>query len=478
MSRHRHVGYDRPIVDGEAVSSVGRLALGFAAAALVATTAIAAPRPEARHALVIGNAAYRDAPLANPIHDARDMARALERSGFEVVVLEDADLVRMARALRDFGDRIARSGSIGLFYFAGHGLQVKGRNFLVPVGASIDREDEVAFQALDVNAVLEKMDSARNRSNFVILDACRNNPFAKSFRLTTQGLAPMDAPPGTLIAFATAPGSTAADGTGRNGLYTQHLLAQIEVPGLKVEDVFKRARAAVRIASDGRQVPWENTSLEGDFYFRALPPSAKSAVRSAPQVRFEKPSATAPRRAEPPSLSPGDRWMYRRIDVSTGESGSWRSEVAAVEGQEVRTVKGDRYDREWALLFNVSDGHTYEPRAPRLVWPMAPGAEAKAQYRIQGSKDYPEWTVDATIRVVGLERVSVPAGSFDTFKVEVSGRYRQKRANGRQGSGTFKYVYWYSPEVKREVLRETESSKWDGAIESRGRYVLVDYSVR
>jgi hypothetical protein len=109
---------------------------------------------------------------------------------------------------------------------------------------------------------------------------------------------------------------------------------------------------------------------------------------------------------------------------------------------------------------------------------MVPGAEAKAEWRIHGHKEYPDWAVAATIRVVGLERVSVPAGSFDTFKVEVSGRYRQKRDDGRRGSGTFKNVYWYSPEVKREVLREQESSKWDGAIELRRRFVLVDYSLR
>ena len=457
---------------------VRSLALGVLAAAVAATATLAASAPESRHALVIGNGAFQDAPLPNAVNDARDMAQSLTRSGFAVVVLEDVDLVRMARALRDFGDRITKGG-VGLFYFAGHGLQVKGRNFLVPAGASIEREDEVAFQALDVNAVLEKMDSARNRSNFVILDACRNNPFGKSFRLAAQGLAPMDAPPNTLIAFSTAPGSVASDGTGRNGLYTQHVLAQLEVPGLKVEDVFKRARAAVRAASGGAQVPWENTSLETDFYFRAPPPAAKPASAArALQVAFAKPSATAPRRAEPPSLSPGDRWTYRRIDVSTGESRSSRYEIATIEGREVLGVSADRFDTEWALLFSKGDGLRFEPRAPRMVWPMALGAEAKVEYRVLGSKDYPEWTVEATIRVVGLERVTVPAGSFDTFRVEVSGRYHQTRANGRSGSGTFKNVYWYSPEVKREVLRELESVKWDGSIESRGRFVLVDYTLR
>jgi hypothetical protein len=454
--------------------SVRRVALGLVALVLAATAGVAAAAPEARHALVIGNGAYADVPLANAVNDARDMAAVLGRSGFQVVTLEDADLVTMERALRDFGDRIARGG-IGLFYFAGHGLQVKGRNFLVPARASIEREDEVAFHALDVGAVLEKMDSARNRSNFVILDACRNNPFAKTFRVASQGLAPMDAPPGTFIAFSTAPGSTASDGGGRNGLYTQHLLAQIQVPGLKVEDVFKRTRAAVRAASEGRQVPWENTSLEGDFYFKAPLPAAK---REPPTVRvaFEKPSASAPRRAEPPLLTPGDRWTYRRIDP--GKSGSWTFEITAIEGREVRSVKGDVFDTEWAALYTVSEALRFEPRAPRLVWPMMVGAEAKAQYRIHGSRDYPHWEVEGTIRVMGLERVSVPAGTFDTFRIEWSGRYRQTKANGRKGTGTFRNLYWYAPEVKREVLREMETTRWDGIIEPRGRFVLVDYTLR
>jgi len=449
--------------------------LVLAAVLLTAATALAAPAREPRHALVIGNGAYLDAPLPKAINDARDMARALERSGFEVVELEDADLLQMARALRDFGDRIGKGG-IGLFYFAGHGIQVKGHNFLVPARASIEREDEVSFSALDVNAVLEKMDSARNRSNFVILDACRNNPFARSFRLASQGLAPMDAPPGTLIAFSTAPGSVASDGPGRNGLYTEQLLAQLEVPGLKAEDVFKRARAAVHAASGGRQIPWENTSLEADFYFRAPP---KSTTKPAPlKVTFAKPSSTAPRRAAPPSLAPGDRWTYRSIDAVTGELRSSHFEIAAIEDRKVRGVNGDVFDTEWGLVSTVSDGRRYEPRAPRLPWPMVPGAESKAEYRIVGSKEYPEWSVEVTIRVVGLERVTVPAGTFDTFRVEATSRYRQKRADGRTSSGTFKNVYWYAPEVKREVLRDYEYNRWDGVTDLRRRFVLVDYTVR
>ena len=171
---------------------------------------------EKRVALVIGNGAYATSPLKNPVNDARSMTATLRRCGFTVIALENANLQKMREALRDFGGRIAQGG-VGLFYYAGHGLQVKGRNYLVPVNADIQEEDEVAGAALDVDSVLAKLETARNRLNILILDACRNDPFARSFRSASQGLAPLDAPMGTFIAFATAPGRTAADGGGATG---------------------------------------------------------------------------------------------------------------------------------------------------------------------------------------------------------------------------------------------------------------------
>lgn len=143
------------------------------------------------------------------------MAVLLKRAGFEVIQRDNASLKEMHLALREFGDRLSRE-TLGLFYFAGHGVQVRGRNYLLPVDADIGREDEVAFNALDLQSVLEKMDTARNHTNVIVLDACRNNPFATRFKLTNAGLAQIDAPPGTFVAFATAPGSVAADGAGRN----------------------------------------------------------------------------------------------------------------------------------------------------------------------------------------------------------------------------------------------------------------------
>ncbi len=226
----------------------------------------ATAEPPQRVALVIGNGAYRTAPLANPSNDARAMSNALEKLGFRVIRLQDATQQQMFEAVRSFGD--ALKGGVGLFYYAGHGVQVKGRNYLVPVDARIEREDELPYKAVDIGLVIEKMEGARNPLNIVILDACRNNPFAAGSRsVGGGGLAQMDAPSGSLIAFATAPGATAEDGRGSNGLYTSHLLRQMATPGLPIEEVFKRTRVAVKQASSGRQIPWESTSLEGSFSF-------------------------------------------------------------------------------------------------------------------------------------------------------------------------------------------------------------------
>lgn len=240
------------------------------------------PAQEQRIALVIGNSDYPHAPLRNPANDARAFARELSQLGFKVTLVENADLEKMFGSIRSFGDQL-RAGGVGVFYFAGHGVQIRGRNYLIPVAPQIEREDEVMYRSIDAGQVLQKMETAGNRLNIVILDACRNNPFARSFRSVSTGLAVMEAPVNTLVAFATAPGAVASDGTGPHGLYTEHLLKNLPVEGLRLEDMFKRVRAGVRQDSAGRQIPWENTSLEVEFHFRPL----------ASQLAPEPPVATA-----------------------------------------------------------------------------------------------------------------------------------------------------------------------------------------
>jgi TonB family protein len=225
------------------------------------------PATGRRVALVIGNGAYPTAPLKNPVNDAQDVAAALRDFGFEVLYRENVDQTNMKRAIREFGARI-RGGGIGLFYYAGHGVQVKGINYLVPVDAQIETEEEIEYETVDAGFVLAQMESSRTSVNIVILDACRNNPFARSFRSSSDGLAQMDAPSGTLIAYATAPGSVARDNArGRNGLYTQELLKVMATPNLSIEEVFKRVRISVRSLTQNRQTPWESSSLTGNFTF-------------------------------------------------------------------------------------------------------------------------------------------------------------------------------------------------------------------
>ena len=218
-------------------------------------------------ALVIGNGSYAAGPLKNPVNDALDIAHALRDVGFEVIDKENIDQNDMKRAIREFGTK-SRNSDVALFYYAGHAIQVNGANYLVPIGATIEKEEEVEYESVDVGFVLAQMTSAGSRINIVILDACRNDPFARSFRSATRGLALMNAPSGTLIAYATSPGSVAGDGIGRNGLYTQELLQNLRVPGLGVEEVFKRVRVGVREKTKGQQTPWESSSLVGNFYFR------------------------------------------------------------------------------------------------------------------------------------------------------------------------------------------------------------------
>lgn len=244
--------------------------------------------PQRRVALVIGNADYAVArKLSNPANDANDMAETLRDVGFEVVAGTNLNLKQMTDKVREFGDKLKAAGGVGLFYYAGHGIQVNNRNYLIPIEADITREDEIDFSALNFDQVLRKMATANNGLNIVVLDACRNNPFARSWNRDAGergGLAQISAPTGTFIAYATSPDQTASDGTGRNGLYTAELLKFIKQPNLKIEETFKEVRKAVNKASGGKQIPWDSSSLSGDFYFN----DSSLAKNSSTKKRSEK----------------------------------------------------------------------------------------------------------------------------------------------------------------------------------------------
>lgn len=227
---------------------------------------IKAMQAERRVALVIGNGAYKSSPLKNPVNDALAMAQVLKGLNFEVISGVNLNKDEMMKLVIAFGNKI-KDGGVGLFYFAGHGVQYNGQNFLIPINAIIDSQEVIEVESMSADYVLARMDAAKNRLNIVILDACRNNPFARSFRSIENGLAQMKAGRGTFIAYATAPGSTASDGDGEHGLFTQELIRNMQRPGLKIEEMFKDVRAAVQ-NTNNKQTPWESSSLTGDFYFK------------------------------------------------------------------------------------------------------------------------------------------------------------------------------------------------------------------
>ncbi len=339
-----------------------------------------------RIGLVIGNGAYNNAPpLKNPPNDARDMVATLKALGFEVTSGINVNQRDMKRLIREFGQKLKAGGS-GLFYYAGHGVQSKGHNYLFPVDADIQSEAEVEDSGVDLSLVLNVMDEAQNGLNVVILDACRNNPFARSFRSASEGLAQVDAPTGTLIAYATAPGRVAADGVGQNGLYTSELLKAMQVPGLSALEVFMRVRAEVMKQTGNNQVPWEASSLVGAFYFSG---SSKNT------------SSADPANAESP--------LMNRIDPAAFELSYWE------------TIKNSTDPEDFKSYLEKYPNGQFSPIAKRRLLPSAPGTSP-------GNKAN-ETNIDQAVevlRTLGSGRVDMGRFGEEFGAITVTGKCQVK----------------------------------------------------
>jgi uncharacterized caspase-like protein len=259
------------------LGALGMAAWGAAAAGGALAQSAA---PGGKVALVIGNGAYPVGALANPVGDARAVADRLKALGFGVSLRENTSLRGLVEALREFAQQAPRH-AVRLVFYAGHGIQLRGRNFLVPVDVQVEDEDQIPAKCADVGELVDRLAAIRQGMNIVILDACRANPFGGGtfvdpqgrrvrFRGSTPaGLARLEAPAGTLIAYSTSPGGVAFDGAGgKQSLYARHLLAQLGTPGLPIEQVFKRVRVGVAEESARQQIPWESSSLMSDFCFR------------------------------------------------------------------------------------------------------------------------------------------------------------------------------------------------------------------
>lgn len=246
-----------------------------------------------RHALVIANANYTGdpniLPLKNPLNDGRDMKKTLQDVGFNVVYRENtANKRQIKEAVREFTQQL-RSGDVGVFYYAGHAVQVKGKNYLLPTQVRLPSERDVEYETLSAQYVLDQMEDVGNGFNIVLLDACRDNPLPqkRTRGAAKGGLAEMRQPKGSIIGFATSPNDTALDGAGRNGIYTKHLIEALKTPGLTVEGMLKKVRDGVWDETDGRQVPWENSSLRGDFCFSGCVTEAQRASERD-RIRFKQ----------------------------------------------------------------------------------------------------------------------------------------------------------------------------------------------
>ena len=449
-----------------------------------------------KQALVIGNSKYRHQLLKTVSNDARAMANALQGIGFETVVGLDWTRTEMDNAIRVFSEQLARRKAIGLLYFAGHAAQLAWRNYAVPVNAGIETIEELPSRCIEINAVVDDVRRAGNPLNIVILDACRDNPVGARVRPDQRGLSEIDAPPGTVLAYATLPGHTAIDGDEKLSLFTEHLLREIKVPEAKVEEVFKRVRMGVRRRSKGQQVPWESTSLDDDFWFQ--PPrvlkrlaedeiernfndervfweraqrlnepktleaylmrypsgrfselaqaqldrvlahlgETKVEVVSSPQNPFSKGSARADT-----AYRIGDRYDYRSLDVLTRLLERERSyTVTEIAGDEVVFNKGGTVTdllgnfRKWGG--NIWEGSQTAPAEYSI------GKRWSTRFRFIHSRGWAP--VSLEMRVADRETIHVPAGSFNAFRVEGRGF-----AYYTPTSSAWIVNIWYAPDAVR-----------------------------
>ena len=322
---------------------------------------------ERRTALVIGNSSYSTGSLRNPINDADDMASALKRLGFDVILKKNASQQDIEDAIRNLGDRLKRGGG-GLFFYAGHGVQIGGKNFLLPIGAKIDRETDVKYRAVDVEMVLDEIGNAGNPMNIVILDACRDNPFGKSFRTASRGLAIISsAPRGTLVSYSTSPGNVAADGGGRNSPYTGSLMKHMMTPGLPIEEVFKNVRQDLGRETGGKQIPWELSSLEGKFYFNDQVGGGRDIIEESKKVDEER-----QRIAQERELLEKQRALEKEREKLETLKQQAKLTRPAVGGKEVAmgqrpTVTGSRETRRDGQFIADDNGTVLDTRT-NLMW--------------------------------------------------------------------------------------------------------------
>ena len=333
---------------------------------MLALSALATAAP--RVALLVGNAAYRDAPLVNPPNDVRALAGSLKELGFDVRTVTNVDQKAMQKAIREFGEG-ARQAEVALFYYSGHGLQSRGENYLVPIGAQINYESDIADEAVSANSVLRRLEEAAPKATVVIMDACRDNPVAGRTKSAGKGLSRMDAPSGTLVAYATAPGTTAGD----EGYYAKSLAKHIKQPGLDIKEVFDKVGAEVDRLTRGKQKPRKDDGLYDKVYLVAAP---------------------SPDASQPPTFRPA------AIDPDAAERAEWALlEVTGTAPAFQGYLDGVRSGK-WRGLFVKEAAAALKRLIPASPPAPPPVAERRPGDSFRDCPDCPEMVV-------------IPAGNFD-----------------------------------------------------------------
>ena len=432
-------------------------------------------------ALTIGNSNYSNSPLTNPVNDARAIGNALRNAGFDVTIKLDAPRGELAAAVQAYTQALAKRQAVGVFYFAGHGLQLAWRNYMVPVDANLNAVADIQKQCVELADLVGGIAKANNPLNIVILDACRDNPFGNLTGADHKGLSQMDAPPSTLLAYATAPGNVASDGEGINGLYTEYLLKEITVPEAKVEDVFKRVRLQVRRRTNGQQIPWESTSLEEDFFF--VPPRALAVQAELELERLRKDQEAArekQRLAEEAERQRKLEEARKQAQIAAEKAELQRKEELASLDQKRLADEAERKRQQELALKEAQRAAVESERKRReeevRLEARRAGEEADRIYREQLARQEQQRIADEAERKRKMDEVL-----RESRRAEEEAERKRKEEIARQEAERKRAqspVVAVDPKERAERLYQEELAIWENIKNASDPEPLLDYLLR